>query len=409
MSTPASDRPFQAPPLRPAAVIAVKGDGSRAAQEFALGLKARGFKVGGLYQETARENGRKTAMTLVAIASGRRVSIHQNLGQVASCTVDTQGMAEAAEILIADRAAGPDLVFVNKFSQLEREGGGLRAEMLALVADGIPLLTTVAPEHLDAWIAATGGQTALLPSEPEALWRWWGEARLYPDLVRTVGSGRVARAVVGLNWTMVEGPEGVGLSRTPWRGTEGCRAVPDAGAFTGLDLAEMAEWVEESDPFRAALGVAAINAALNRKDLAGTPDNGLDAFADLAGPVAVVGRFPGLTDRLKDVRLVEMVPAAGEYPAQAAPWLLPQIEAAVITAATLGNHTLPGLLAAARGKRVALVGPGTPLTPRLFDYGIEILSGLVIEDAQGLARTVAEGGAAKALKRHGRLATLRRP
>jgi len=103
------------------------------------------------------------------------------------------------------------------------------------------------------------------------------------------------------------------------------------------------------------------------------------------------------------------VPAPGEYPAQAAPWLLPNVEAAVITAATLANHTLPGLLAAARGRRVALVGPGTPLSPRLFEYGIEILSGLVIEDAEGLARTVAEGGAAKALKRHGRLVTLRRP
>ncbi|MBI4969237.1 MAG: DUF2478 domain-containing protein [Rhodospirillales bacterium] len=409
MSTPASNRPYQAPPLRPAAVIAVKGDALRPAQDFALALKARGFRVGGLYQETTRQGGRKTGMSLVGIATGRRVSIHQNLGQAASCTVDTRGMAEAAEILIADRAARPDLVFVNKFSQLEREGGGLRAEMLALVAEGIPLLTTVAPEHLDAWIAATGGQSELVPSEPEALWRWWGPARLYPDLVLAVGPGKARRAVVGLNWTMVEGPDGVGLARTPLRGGEGCRAVPEAGAFAGLELARMAQWVDEADPFRAALGVAAINAALNRTDLAGDSENGLDAYAGLAGPVAVIGRFPGLTDRLKDVRLVEMAPAPGEYPAQAAPWLLPNVEAAVITAATLANHTLPGLLAAARGRRVALVGPGTPLSPRLFEYGIEILSGLVIEDAEGLARTVAEGGAAKALKRHGRLVTLRRP
>ena len=53
--------------------------------------------------------------------------------------------------------------------------------------------------------------------------------------------------------------------------------------------------------------------------------------------------------------------------------------------------------------------PGAPLTGRLFSYGIEVSSGLIAKDVEGLARMVAEGGGAKDLKRFGRQATVRKP
>jgi hypothetical protein len=43
----------------------------------------------------------------------------------------------------------------------------------------------------------------------------------------------------------------------------------------------------------------------------------------------------------------------------------PASEAAVITAATLADHSLPGLLMAGRSIRIALVGPSTPVAPLL--------------------------------------------
>jgi uncharacterized protein (DUF4213/DUF364 family) len=86
----------------------------------------------------------------------------------------------------------------------------------------------------------------------------------------------------------------------------------------------------------------------------------------------------------------------------------PASEAAVITAATLADHSLPGLLRAGRGTRIALVGPSTPLTPRLFAYGVEVLAGLVVEDPETLAGVVAAGGTVGALKHHARHVTLRK-
>ena len=56
--------------------------------------------------------------------------------------------------------------------------------------------------------------------------------------------------------------------------------------------------------------------------------------------------------------------------------------------------------------RVALVGPGTPLAPALHAYGIESLSGLIIEDPAAAAKLIAEGGSVSALKRLGRQVTL---
>ena len=80
----------------------------------------------------------------------------------------------------------------------------------------------------------------------------------------------------------------------------------------------------------------------------------------------------------------------------------------IITSATLANRSLPRLLAMTRHARIAQVGPGAPLTERLFSYGIEVTSGLIAEDKDGLARVVAEGGGARDLKQFGRPATLRR-
>jgi len=124
---------------------------------------------------------------------------------------------------------------------------------------------------------------------------------------------------------------------------------------------------------------------------------------------ALLGAFPGIADRLPGARVVERQPQSGQFPAEAAQWLLPGAEGALITASALVNHTLPGLLRAAAEIPAVLVGPGTPLTPRLFYYGLTALAGLVCTDPDGMARAVAEGGCAKELKAFGRQVTLRAP
>jgi uncharacterized protein (DUF4213/DUF364 family) len=55
-----------------------------------------------------------------------------------------------------------------------------------------------------------------------------------------------------------------------------------------------------------------------------------------------------------------------------------------------------------------LVGPSTPLTPRLFDFGIDVLAGMVVEDEKPLWRTVREGGSLEIFQSGGHMVEIKK-
>jgi uncharacterized protein (DUF4213/DUF364 family) len=230
---------------------------------------------------------------------------------------------------------------------------------------------------------------------------------IYEKLIEKVPETAVRWVVVGLNWTLVATDGGCGLAQTPPRDTPGCRAVPEAGALQAETLDRLAKRVNAENPSESVIGMAAINAHFNRYDLQGSDENGLAAFAGVAGPVAVVGRFPGLEHHLVEPRVIERHPKENEYPEANAPQVIADCDAVIITASAFGNHSLPALLELAQGKRTALVGPGTPLTPMLHDLGVEVLAGTIVTDIEGAATAMAQGGAVQALRPHSRFVTLR--
>jgi uncharacterized protein (DUF4213/DUF364 family) len=384
---------------------------------FAAALAARGVRVGGLAQRTRRhpETGRKTGMSVIDVATGQPYDIMQKLGpDSVACSLDTQGLAGASGALRRALDAGVDLLVASKFSHLEAEGQGLAHEMLHAMAGGVPVLTLVPESHALDWLAFTQPVGRILAPTPAACWRWWGPHGLYDELRAGVpAEAEARRVVVGLNWTLVEGPRGVGLAQTPARDLPGCRPPPAAGSLAGRPLAELAGLAGSMEPMARAIGAAALNAAFARFDLSGEDVNGLDLFAEAAAhadaPV-MVGGFPGVRERVPHLRLIERAPGPDRYPEQAAAALIPGADAVLLTASTFANGSLPGLLALTRpGAEVALVGPGTPLAPGLLDHGITALAGFVAEDPDGLARVVAEGAGARTLKRFGRDVLLRRP
>ena len=399
------------PPLSPAGVIYTAA--TREAPllaEFAADIMARGWRVGGLVQRTFRgPDGFKQKIVATELDTGRRVTLATYKGdrtRESVCGFDTAALAEATGAVRRAVAARMDLIVIEKFSRQETDGEGLLDEILSAMAEGIPTITLLSSEVVEEWTRLTGGLATLIPAERQAVWRWWGPHRLYRDLELGVGRGNARNVVVGFNWVLVEGPHGCGLAQTPDRGSAGSRRVADAARLAGRPLRELAARVHSWDPVEAAIGLAAINAFYNRYDLEGPADNGLDAFAGEA-PLTVIGRFPDLAARLPGARIIERQPREGEYPDAAAGWLLPESERVVATASTLVNHSLPGLIAAAPHARIALVGPSTPLTPRLLAYGLDRLAGMVVTDPKGAARAVAEGGSVRTLKSYARMAMLR--
>jgi len=230
-------------------------------------------------------------------------------------------------------------------------------------------------------------------------------APLYADLAHNV-TGTAGRVVVGLNWTLVEGPDGTGLTHTPTRGTNGCRSLPDPGNYAGRDLADLTTLLQSDNVFEIAIAIAAANAFHNRSGRTGTPQNGLDLVAARGAKTVVIGRFPGLDTRLPGAAVIEREPGPDDYPESAAETLLPECECLVITASTLLDGALPNLLALAPQAFTVLLGPGTPLAFVLFEHGVDALSGVVVDDATALAQVICEGGAVRTMKRHARNLTL---
>ncbi len=387
----------EAPALLPGAVLAAPDGGTgRVLRDFARELAARGWRTGGVVIETRLDaGGEKRRLDLIELGRGERRLV-----------LDAAALEEGNRIIRRAVAERAELVVVDGFGPIEGGGQGFSEGLRAALDAGSPLLVAVPGELLERFDRFAATPTALLRPETAALWRWWGPYRLYEELARGVADAPASRVIAGLNWTLVEGPDGIGLAHSPARDAPGCRTAARLGDYAGTPLGKLARLALSWNPFEAAIGLAAINAHYNRHDLAGAAVNGLDHIARLPGRKLVIGRFPELERRIPDARVIERAPGPGDLPEAAADWLLGAADAVAVTASALGNLTLPRLLSSASGARMALVGPGTPLSPQLHAYGIEVLSGLVIEDGERAARAVAEGGAVKALKACGRQVTL---
>ena len=417
MTAAALERPARAEapaPLPGAVLYAPNSLKSRVLHDFARELGARGWRVGGVVLDTIYdEKDQKIGLDLIDLAGGdRRLPLARPDTRgiaIGRWVLDPAMLAKGDELIRAAVEKEAELVIVDKFGPLEHRDEGFARGLRAALEAGLPLLAAVRGEFLDGWDAFAGRPSALLRADAASLWPWWGPYRLYEDLARGVADVPARRVFIGVNWTLVEGPDGIGLAHSPERSAPGCRTIAKVGSYAGESLRALAGLAGSWNPFEAALGLAAINAHYNRRGLSGMALNGLELFARLPGRKAVVGRFPELAKRLGDALVIERVPGPDDLPAEAADWVLGGRDAVALTASSLVNLTLPRLVELSRGARVALVGPGTPLTPRLHAYGIDVLSGLVIENGERALGVIAEGGTMKALKACGRLVTLAAP
>ena len=111
--------------------------------------------------------------------------------------------------------------------------------------------------------------------------------------------------------------------------------------------------------------------------------------------VALVGHFPfipKLRPAVGQLRVIEQNPAEDEYPSSAAPDLLSQADVVAITSSSLINHTMDELLAYCRPESLVIIlGPSTPLSPLLFNHGIDIYSGSRVIDESLVLQTVSQG------------------
>jgi uncharacterized protein len=168
-----ADTGFQA-----AAVVFRDGEHDRRAlADFALELADNGCSLGGMVQQSVfDDHGRRTRIDSVDLATGGRIVINRP-GRLPpgskECTLDTAALADAGAPLRRALVDRPELVIAEKFGEQEEGGAGLVDDILAVVAEGLPILVLVPEPALARWREITGGGIAELPCDAGALRRWW--------------------------------------------------------------------------------------------------------------------------------------------------------------------------------------------------------------------------------------------
>jgi uncharacterized protein (DUF4213/DUF364 family) len=118
--------------------------------------------------------------------------------------------------------------------------------------------------------------------------------------------------------------------------------------------------------------------------------------------VAVIGHFPFLSDLRKAARelwTIELQPREGDLPATEAANLLPRADVIGITGTAIINSTLEPLLALCRPEAyVVLLGGTAPLSPVLFAYGIDAVSGTKVINSEAVIKHVSQGATYRQIK-----------
>jgi len=175
--------------------------------------------------------------------------------------------------------------------------------------------------------------------------------------------------------------------------------VEAAGHLLPTRAKALAELCLSDHILEAAIGIAAINSILpldesryvdlNAEEEIGTRGEGKR--------IAIIGHFP-FVKRIRNIAdklWVFELPGRerpGDITGDEIETLLPQADVVAISSTTLINHTLGGILDhVAPDAYKMMLGPSTPLSPVLFDHGMDTISGSIVTDRDKVLRCISQG------------------
>jgi uncharacterized protein (DUF4213/DUF364 family) len=226
------------------------------------------------------------------------------------------------------------------------------------------------------------------------------------NLVASLGTDAPTREVrVGRFWIAVWSRT-CSLASTvgPNEHEHGATFVHEAGSLTRRSALELARLAYSGSLLEAGIGMAAINSLLEVDEARCVELNAGDLLIERGRgqKVALVGHFPfvpALREAAGRLWVLELRPHPGDVDAEKADVILPQADIVAITGSAFINHTIEGLLGLCRPESFVMVlGPTTPLSPVLFDHGVDVISGTRVVDPELALRCVTEGATFRQMK-----------
>jgi len=239
--------------------------------------------------------------------------------------------------------------------------------------------------------------------------------KILEDLIASLREDAPVREVlIGPFWTAVWS-RACGLASTvmPEEHEHGATFVEGPGELAGRSSLELCQLAFSDSVLEAGIGMAAINSLLDVDEKRCEELNAGQLLIERGRGkrVALVGHFPfvpSLRGAARELSVLELRPRAGDFPAEQAETIVPEADIVAITGSAFVNHTIESLLSLCRpGSLVVVLGPTTPLSPVLFDYRVDVISGTQVIDPLLVLRCASEGAVFRQL-RGVRLLTMQR-
>jgi len=173
--------------------------------------------------------------------------------------------------------------------------------------------------------------------------------------------------------------------------------VKEAGRLIGKEALEVVQMAYSPGLFEAAIGMAAINSLLEVDEEHCLTLNAGDLLVEKGRgkKVALIGHFPfvpALRREVKELWVIERHPREEDFAEDKVESLIPQADVVGITGTAFTNHTVEHLLSLCRPEAyVIILGPTTPLSPVLFNYGVDAISGTKVVNSEVVLRCVSQG------------------
>ena len=219
----------------------------------------------------------------------------------------------------------------------------------------------------------------------------------YKAPVRDMRQGPFQTAVLTRDCGLASTPHDPGPhhNRTP---------VKEAGLLMEKSTLALAEMANSSSSYEAAIGMATINSLVKVDEQRCLQLNAGDLLVERGRgkKVALVGHFP-FTPKLRKVagqlQVIERQPQPGDFTENQAERLIPQAEVVGITGTAFTNHTIEHLLGLCEPQAYVIVLGGTaPLSPVLFNYGVDAVSGTRVVDPEMALSCVSQGATFRQIK-----------
>ena len=209
---------------------------------------------------------------------------------------------------------------------------------------------------------------------------------LTEDILSEVDAKPIEDVRVGIKYTGVMVGNRVGVARTI---SDQCETPLKVGKLIGTEVTNL---ICSEKTIEASIGCAAINAQI-------TPNGNIEKeniferiikTAEDYNTIGIVGRFPFVNKISGNVHVFEKKSIPGCLPASKDDDILPKCDLVVITGSAFINKSLEHLLEISGGYTM-VIGPSTPLSTVLFEFGADLLAGIHCEK-QSVLDIVGQGG-----------------